>query len=125
MIVFVCALLKRPSTSPPAHEAGSRLDHGLAQRDAAKHGYGMEGRAQSSKSVSVFLGGDGVMAKSEFISAQMWTRVTAHALHVGDRVNTMGSDGEPLSAVPRAIRVSKDRHHSFFAWRCGSDQPFT
>jgi hypothetical protein len=33
--------------------------------------------------------GDGVMTKAEFISAEMGTRVTAHAMHVGDRINTM------------------------------------
>jgi uncharacterized Rmd1/YagE family protein len=51
--------------------------------------------------------GDGVMTKLEFISAEMGTRVTAHALHVGDRINTMNFEGEILSAVPLAIRVSK------------------
>lgn len=47
------------------------------------------------------------MTKPEFISAEMGTRVTAHALHVGDRINTMGFEGEALSAVPLAIRVAK------------------
>src|SRR5258707_2523083 len=51
--------------------------------------------------------GDGVMTKAEFISAEMGTRVTAHALHVGDRINTMNLEGEILSAVPLAIRVNK------------------
>jgi uncharacterized Rmd1/YagE family protein len=51
--------------------------------------------------------GDGVMTKPEFISAELGTRVTAHALHVGDRINTMGFEGEALSAVPLAIRVGK------------------
>jgi required for meiotic nuclear division protein 1 len=51
--------------------------------------------------------GDGVMTKPEFISVEMGTRVTAHALQVGDRINTMGFEGEALSAVPLAIRVSK------------------
>jgi hypothetical protein len=45
-----------------------RLDRGLTQRDAAKHGYGLEDRAQSSKPASVFWR-NGVTAKSEFISA--------------------------------------------------------
>jgi uncharacterized Rmd1/YagE family protein len=49
---------------------------------------------------------DGVMTKPEF-SAELGTRVTAHALHVGDRINTMGFEGEALSAVPLAIRVGK------------------
>jgi hypothetical protein len=47
------------------------------------------------------------MTKPEFISAELGTRVTAHALHVGDRINTMGFEGEVLSAVPLAIRVGK------------------
>src|ERR1700716_1930289 len=37
----------------------------------------------------------------------MGTQVTAHALHVGDRINTIGFEGEALSAVPLAIRVGK------------------
>jgi required for meiotic nuclear division protein 1 len=51
--------------------------------------------------------GDGVMTKPEFISAELGTRVTAHALHIGDRINTMGFEREALSAVPLAIRVGK------------------
>ena len=51
--------------------------------------------------------GDGVMTRPEFISAEMGTRVTAHALHVGDRVNTTNFEGEILSAVPLAIRVNE------------------
>ena len=47
------------------------------------------------------------MTKLEFISAELGTRVTAHALQVGDRINTMGFEGEALSAVPRAIWVGK------------------
>src|ERR1700716_1190972 len=47
------------------------------------------------------------MTKPEFISAEMGTRLTAHALHVGDRINTMNFEGEILSAVPLAIRVNK------------------
>src|SRR3954453_19789925 len=35
------------------------------------------------------------------------TRLTAHAIHVGDRINTIGFEGEALSAVPLAIRVGK------------------
>src|SRR3981189_1858041 len=45
------------------------------------------------------------MTKPELISAEMGTRVAAHALHVGDRINTVGFEGEALSAVPLAIRV--------------------
>jgi required for meiotic nuclear division protein 1 len=47
------------------------------------------------------------MTKSEFISAEMGTRVTAHALHLGDRINTMGFEEEALSAVPLALRVGR------------------
>src|SRR5271155_4077155 len=47
------------------------------------------------------------MTKPDFISTDMATRFTAHALHVGDRINTMGFEGEALSAVPLAIRVGK------------------
>jgi uncharacterized Rmd1/YagE family protein len=57
--------------------------------------------------VAVFLEGHRVMTKPECISADLGTRVTAHALHVGDRINTMGFEGEALSAVPLAIRVGK------------------
>jgi required for meiotic nuclear division protein 1 len=35
-------------------------------------------------------------------------RVTAHALQIGDRINTAGFEGEALSAVPLAIRIGKD-----------------
>jgi uncharacterized Rmd1/YagE family protein len=35
------------------------------------------------------------------------TRVTAHALYIGDRINTMGFEGEVLSALPLAIQVGK------------------
>ena len=45
------------------------------------------------------------MTKSEFISAEMGTRVTAHALHLADRINTIGFEDEALSAVPLALRV--------------------
>jgi required for meiotic nuclear division protein 1 len=51
--------------------------------------------------------GDGVMTKPECIFVEPGTRVTAHALNVGDRINTMGFEGEALSAVPLAIRVGK------------------
>jgi uncharacterized Rmd1/YagE family protein len=47
------------------------------------------------------------MTRPEFISAEMGTRVTAHALHVGDRINTMNFEGEILSAVPLAIQVNR------------------
>jgi required for meiotic nuclear division protein 1 len=45
------------------------------------------------------------MIKPEFISAEIGTRVTAHALHLGDRINTMGFEDEALSSVPLAVRV--------------------
>lgn len=45
------------------------------------------------------------MTKPELFAIDMGTRLTAHALHVGDRINTMGFEGETLSAVPLAIRV--------------------
>ena len=35
-------------------------------------------------------------------------RLTAHAVHVGDRINTTNFEGEALSAVPLAIRVGGD-----------------
>jgi len=47
------------------------------------------------------------VTKPEFISAEIGTRVTAHALHLGDRINTMGFEKEALSAVPLAVRVGK------------------
>jgi uncharacterized Rmd1/YagE family protein len=47
------------------------------------------------------------MTKPDFISAKIGTRVTAHALHVGDRINTIGFEAEALSAMPLAIRVGK------------------
>jgi uncharacterized Rmd1/YagE family protein len=48
---------------------------------------------------------NGIMTKSASNSAELGPRVSAHALHVGDRINTMGFEGEALSAVPLAIRV--------------------
>ena len=47
------------------------------------------------------------MTQPEFIPAEKGTRVTAHALHVGDRINTIGFEAEALSAIPLAIRVGK------------------
>jgi uncharacterized Rmd1/YagE family protein len=47
------------------------------------------------------------MTKADFVSTDMATRFTAHALHVGDRINTMGFEGEALSAVPLAVQVGK------------------
>jgi required for meiotic nuclear division protein 1 len=45
------------------------------------------------------------MNRSDFLAAAPGTRVTAHAIQVGDRINTIGFEGEALSAVPLAIRV--------------------
>jgi uncharacterized Rmd1/YagE family protein len=53
------------------------------------------------------LFGDDVMTKPEAASAETEPRFTAHALYVGDRINTMGFESEALSAVPFAIRVGK------------------
>jgi uncharacterized Rmd1/YagE family protein len=47
------------------------------------------------------------MMKSASNAADLGPRVSAHALHVGDRINTMGFEGEALSAVPLAIRVGR------------------
>jgi uncharacterized Rmd1/YagE family protein len=47
------------------------------------------------------------MSKPEFISAEIGTRLTAHALHVGDRINTVGFEAEALSAMPLAIRAGR------------------
>ena len=55
------------------------------------------------------------MTKPELISAEMGTRVAAHALHVGDRINTIGFEGEALSAVPLAIRLARPASLFFFA----------
>lgn len=47
------------------------------------------------------------MTKPKPVAIDMGTRLSAHALHVGDRINTIGFEGEALSAVPLAIRVGK------------------
>jgi uncharacterized Rmd1/YagE family protein len=51
--------------------------------------------------------GDDVMSNPEAIAADTEPRFTAHALYVGDRINTMGFESEALSAVPLAIRVNR------------------
>jgi required for meiotic nuclear division protein 1 len=48
------------------------------------------------------------MKNSTFLSDAQGRRVTVHALHVGDRINTTGFEGEALSAFPLAIRIGKD-----------------
>jgi len=40
-------------------------------------------------------------------ASQLGRRMTAHALHVGDRINTTGFEGDALAAVPLAVRVGK------------------
>jgi required for meiotic nuclear division protein 1 len=47
------------------------------------------------------------MTKAEPGSIDIGTRLTAHALHVGDRIITQGFEGEALSAVPLAVRVGE------------------
>jgi uncharacterized Rmd1/YagE family protein len=46
------------------------------------------------------------MTKPVVISAAPGARLTVHALHVGDRINTTGFEGEVLSEVPLAIKVN-------------------
>lgn len=60
------------------------------------------------------------MTRREFIAAEKGTRVTAHALHVGDRINTIGYEAEALSAIPLAISAGKSASPSCSAtaWRC-------
>ena len=41
------------------------------------------------------------------LANRLGRRVTAHALHVGDRINTTGFEGDTLAAVPLAVRVGK------------------
>ena len=41
------------------------------------------------------------------LANRLGRRVTAHALHVGDRINTTGFEGDALAAVPLAVRVGK------------------
>ena len=47
------------------------------------------------------------MSTPEVVSAETGRRFTAHALYVGDRINTMGFENEALSAVPLALRLGK------------------
>jgi uncharacterized Rmd1/YagE family protein len=48
------------------------------------------------------------MKNSAFRTDPLPNRVTAHALHVGDRINTAGFEKEALSAVPLALRAGAD-----------------
>src|ERR1700761_8296531 len=41
------------------------------------------------------------------LANRLGRRGTAHALHVGHRINTTGCEGDALSAVPLAVRVGK------------------
>jgi uncharacterized Rmd1/YagE family protein len=72
-----------------------------------QYGYGPEQMRAVSQADNRVCSGDGVMTKPECIFVEPGARVTAHALNVGDRINTMGFEGEALSAVPLAIRVGK------------------
>ncbi len=48
------------------------------------------------------------MKNDAFRSEPQLTRVTAHALNVGDRINTAGFEKDALSAVPLALRAGQD-----------------
>ena len=48
------------------------------------------------------------MKNSAFRSPSPPSRITAHALDVGDRINTAGFEKEALSAVPLALRAGAD-----------------
>ena len=48
------------------------------------------------------------MTSSRVRFALPGNRVTAHALNVGDRINTAGFEKEALSAIPLALRVGAD-----------------
>ena len=48
------------------------------------------------------------MKNSAFRADPPLKRVTAHALHVGERINTAGFEQEALSAVPLALRAGAD-----------------
>jgi uncharacterized Rmd1/YagE family protein len=48
------------------------------------------------------------MSNSAFRSQPELSRVTAHALNLGDRINTQGFEKDALSAVPLALRAGQD-----------------
>ena len=48
------------------------------------------------------------MKNYAFSSQPQLTRVTAHALNLGDRINTAGFEKDALSAVPLALRTGQD-----------------
>ena len=65
------------------------------------------------------------MTKPEVISAEPGTRVTAHALHVGDRINTIGFEGEALSRGPARDPGWQDWRRRFVSLRGrGTDRAF-
>src|SRR5208283_2240978 len=47
------------------------------------------------------------MKNSSLVASDLGNRVTAHAVHLGDRINTAGFEAEALSAVPLAIRAGE------------------
>lgn len=49
------------------------------------------------------------MNTPENFSAEAGARITAHALYVGDRINTVGFEGDVLSTLPLAIRLGEAR----------------
>jgi len=44
------------------------------------------------------------MTNPRLVAGELGDRVTAHAVHLGDRINTTGFEAEALSSVPLAIR---------------------
>src|ERR1700731_4305085 len=94
---------KNPPISAPPSPQKSRHPH----RCGGKRLVWLQPAAMIGCLRSLQARGDGGMTKPEFISAEIGTRITAHALHLGDRINTMGFEDEALSAVPLAVRVGK------------------
>ena len=45
------------------------------------------------------------MTNSGLVASDLGSRVTAHAVHLADRINTVGFEAEALSSVPLAIRA--------------------
>lgn len=71
--------------------------------------------AEGCNPADVLLGSAGsraiVQASSKMTNSAFRSqppRVTAHALHVGERINTAGFEKEALSAVPLALRAGGD-----------------
>ena len=61
-----------------------------------------------SRSQAIVQGVLPKMSNSAFRSQPELARITAHALNVGDRINTAGFEKDALSAVPLALRVGHD-----------------